>query len=173
MKFVQLKMLPLIGSMAMALMVAPGISLADRNDREHRRDHRAEQSERRAERREHRREHRQENRREHRREQQGSHRYNEYAHNPGQKYFFRHGHKKHHKHYKHKHKHHGHKHHVHKHHGHKHYKHRHGYHAGHHHGHYEPRYIVRDRSYRPYVDLSDLRFMFGLHTDNIDLIFRD
>ena len=48
-----------------------------------------------------------------------------------------------------------------------------------HHEHYhrqprDQRYIiVPDYGHQHYLGLNDLRFIFGLHTDNVDIIFRD
>lgn len=74
--------------------------------------------------------------------------------------------KKHRKHHKHRGHYYGHRH------GHKHKHYRHD-----HHGH-RPAYVVNnyghDHYYRDrFIDLSDLRFMIGVHTGNFDLIFRD
>ncbi|MDH5764777.1 MAG: hypothetical protein OEZ38_02085 [Gammaproteobacteria bacterium] len=162
MKLVQLKILPVLGSIALALMITPTMSLADKNDREQRRHQDASQIEKhhrdtaRAERR-------------HDRHQEGNehrdqHRYKEFAHNHGgKKYVFRHDHKNHHRHPKHAHKHHN---------KHKQFTHYHG-HRAHSHDYSESHYIVRERTYQPTIDLHDLRFMFGLQTDKFHLILRD
>ena len=59
---------------------------------------------------------------------------------------------------------------------------RHGSHGrhqvGHAHGyghdrHSHNNYIVRDYGHQHYSGLGNLRFMLGLHTDNVDIIFRD
>ena len=40
-------------------------------------------------------------------------------------------------------------------------------------GHSHNNYIVRDYGNQHYLGLGNLRFMLGLHTDNVDIIFRD
>ena len=46
--------------------------------------------------------------------------------------------------------------------------HRHG-----HSGHSHSTHVVHDYGHQHYLGLGNLRFMLGLHTDNIDIIFRD
>lgn len=75
-------------------------------------------------------------------------------------------------------KHHGKKHNAHQHNQHN--QHRHGYGHGHGHNHtqnhsnrYQRNIIVEERRYPNNYNLRDLRFMFGLHTNNFDIILRD
>lgn len=66
-----------------------------------------------------------------------------------------------------------------KHHGKKHNAYQHNYH-GHGHRHnqshsirYQTNFIVDEHRYRNNLNLRDLRFIFGLHTNNVDIILRD
>ncbi|MBT8438210.1 MAG: hypothetical protein KJO91_00680 [Gammaproteobacteria bacterium] len=162
----KLKTLPILGSLALALISAPAIAVADNGKREQNRSHYSQKADKPHHRGESRRQHRQPD--VHRGQHRNGHNrrgYNDYAHNHGHKYAFNKGHKKHHKKH-HKHGHYGH-------HRHPHYRHGHGHAYGHNYrNHYQSQVIVRPER-RAFVDLRDLRFMFGLHTDNLDLIFRD
>ncbi len=160
----KLKTLPILGSLALALISAPAIAVADNAKREQNRGHYSQKSDKPHYRSEsHRQPQHRGEYRGHQRDRHNRHGYNDYAQNHGHKYAFNKSHKKHHKYRKHhKHGHYGHHRHPHHGHGHNH----------HSHNHYQSHVIVRPER-RAYLDLSDLRFMFGLHTDNIDLIFRD
>ena len=152
-----LKTLPLIGALAMGLALTPAISNADDDKRGRDKDrysHDAGKSHKKAHKQAHR-AHKKEWKREHVRDHRRDHR--DYRKKHGHKHVNSHKHgwkKRHGKHYGHRHTHHG---------------HRHG-HRGHRHEHV----VVRDYDYHDhYVDFDDLRFMIGLHTDNVDIIFRD
>lgn len=160
----KLKTLPILGSLALALISAPAIAVADNAKREQNRGQYSQKADKSHYRGESNRQHRQQG--EHRGQQRNGHNrhgYNDYAHNHGHKYAFNKSHKKHHKHRRHGHN---------SHHRHPHYGHRHGHSHGQH-NHYQSNVIVRPQRHTPYLNLNDVRFMFGLHTDNVDLIFRD
>ena len=146
-----LKTLPLIGVLAMGLALTPAISMADDDNRGRHKDrysHDAGKSHKKAHKQGHR-AHKKEWKREHR----------SYGKHHGHKYTDKHKHgwkKRHGKHYGHKH------------------SHRDTRHSHSHRGHRHEHVVVRDYGHHDhYLDFDDLRFVFGLHTDNVDIIFRD
>ena len=146
-----LKTLPMIGVLAMGLALTPAISMADDDNRGRHKDrysHDAGKSHKKAHKQDHR-AHKKEWKREHRRD------HKKYKHGHGHKHVnnHKHGWKKH---YGHKHRHNGHR------------------HSHSHRGHRHEHVVVRDYGHHDhYLYFDDLRFVFGLHTDNVDIIFRD
>ena len=146
-----LKTLPLVGALAMGLAITPAISMADDDNRGRHKDrysHDAGKSHKKAHKQDHR-----AHKREWKRDHKGDHR--SYRKHHGHKHVddHRHGWKKRHG---------------------KHYGHKHGYHGHRHHGHRHEHVVVRDYGHHDhYLDFDDIRFIFGLHTDNVDIIFRD
>lgn len=146
-----LKTLPLIGVLAMGLALTPAISMADDDNRGRHKDrysHDAGKSHKKAHKQDH---------RAHKKEWKRDHR--SYGKHHGHKYADKHKHgwkKRHGKHYGHKH------------------SHRDTRHSHSHRGHRHEHVVVRDYGHHDhYLGFDDLRFVFGLHTDNVDIIFRD
>jgi len=153
----QLKTLPLISAIALGLVLSPTLSMADDGNRGRDKtqySHDRGQSNKMTR-------NKFNNRADHRRETSKKHG-NRYVGNANDKY--RHD-KKSHK-YKSDHRYNG----AHD----NHRYHKHGNHNHHYTGHKHTNYLDHDHRYRKqYIDLDNLRFMFGLHTGNFDIIFRD
>lgn len=147
-----LKTLPIIGVIALGLAITPAYAIADNNGRSHARDHDSHKTFKKSN-------------KSHKKTDRGERRHNVHAYDAYGHKNMRKSHRN--KHYR------GHDIHKHK----KHNRHQHGnrhWHKHGHTGHTHSYYVVNDYDQHGHYDGFDrLRFMIGLHTDNVDIIFRD